>query len=319
MKKKFIITIDTEGDNLWRVRNSEKALSRITNKNGAYLERFQMLCEKYGFVPTYLTNYEMALSEPLQELAKEGLKNKKLEIGMHLHAFNSPPLYSLPDRQGGNKAYAGEYPMYILEQKIDYLTKLLEDTFQTPIKSHRGGRWYLDQKYVGLLAQKGYIADCTVTPGLSWRHTTGQTKNSRGTDYRLFPRGIYNISKDRESQMIEVPVTIKPNLHLEACLHPRTCKQAIVHKWFRPTGNNLEDMKAIVDWNQKTRQPYIEFMLHSSELMPGGSPTFGSERQIEKLYCDLEELFSYMKEDYKGIGLTEFVYRYGKSLRIRKN
>lgn len=319
MKKKFIITIDTEGDNLWKVRNSEKSLSRITNKNGAYLERFQVLCEKYGFVPTYLTNYEMALSEPLQELAKAGLKDKKLEIGMHLHAFNSPPLYSLPDRRGGNKAYAGEYPAHILEQKVDYLTKLLEDTFQTPIKSHRGGRWYLDRKYVEILTQKGYIVDCTVTPGLSWHNTAGQTKDSRGTDYRLFPRRIYDISKDRKSQLIEVPVTIKSNLNLKACFHPCTFKQGIVvHKWFRPTGNNLEEMKKIVDWNRKMREPYIEFMIHSSELMPGGSPTFGSERQIEKLYCDLEELFSYMRNDYTGIGLTEFAYRCRKKLQIRK-
>ena len=32
MKKKFIITIDTEGDNLWKVRNSERSLSRIRIK-----------------------------------------------------------------------------------------------------------------------------------------------------------------------------------------------------------------------------------------------------------------------------------------------
>lgn len=315
MKKFFIITIDTEGDNLWRVRNSEKSLGRITNKNGEYLERFQILCEKYGFVPTYLTNYEMALSEPLQELAKTGLKEKNLEIGMHLHAFNSPPLYSLPDRRGGNKAYAGEYPVNILEQKIDYLTKFLEDTFQTSIKSHRGGRWYLDRKYIEILTQKGYIADCTVTPGLSWRKISGQTKNSRGTDYRLCPRGIYNISKDKKLQLIEVPVTIKTNLNLKACSNLCTLKSGIVHKWFRPTGKNLEEMKAIVDWNRKTWEPYIEFMLHSSELMPGGSPTFEHERQIEKLYCDLEELFAYMQDDYKGIGLTEFVYQYRKIYR----
>src|SRR5512144_2975448 len=46
----FLITIDTEGDNLWS-RPRE-----ITTGNARYLPRFQALCEKYGLKPTYLTN-----------------------------------------------------------------------------------------------------------------------------------------------------------------------------------------------------------------------------------------------------------------------
>ncbi|MDR8263551.1 deacetylase, partial [Acinetobacter baumannii] len=48
----FLITIDTEGDNLWQKHDS------ITTENARYLPRFQQLCEKYGFKPVYLTNYE---------------------------------------------------------------------------------------------------------------------------------------------------------------------------------------------------------------------------------------------------------------------
>lgn len=51
----FLITIDTEGDNLWQKHDS------ITTENARYLPRFQQLCEKYGFKPVYLTNYEMAI------------------------------------------------------------------------------------------------------------------------------------------------------------------------------------------------------------------------------------------------------------------
>ena len=42
----FLITIDTEGDDLWsHPRN-------ITTKNARYLPRFQKLCESYGFNTT---------------------------------------------------------------------------------------------------------------------------------------------------------------------------------------------------------------------------------------------------------------------------
>ena len=34
------------------------------------------------------------------------------------------------------------------------------------------------------------------------------------------------------------------------------------------------------------------FMLHSSELMPGGSPTFRDAAAIEDLYVELEAVFA---------------------------
>ena len=53
--KKFLISIDTEGDNLWDW--DEK--SPIGTLNSSYLPRFQELCDRYGFKPTYLSNWEM--------------------------------------------------------------------------------------------------------------------------------------------------------------------------------------------------------------------------------------------------------------------
>ena len=66
----FLITIDTEGDDLWsHPRN-------ITTKNARYLPRFQKLCESYGFKPTYLVNYEMANSTFFKEFGSEIIKNQ---------------------------------------------------------------------------------------------------------------------------------------------------------------------------------------------------------------------------------------------------
>ena len=53
--------------------------------------------------------------------------------------------------------------------------------------------------------------------------------------------------------------------------------------------------------------PCAEFALHSSELMPGGSPTFGTEQSIERLYRDLERLFAAAAEyGFRGATLAEF-------------
>lgn len=64
-KPAFIITIDTEGDNLWQNHRM------IKTENARYLARFQALCERFGFKPVWLTNYEMAVEPVFIEFAKE--------------------------------------------------------------------------------------------------------------------------------------------------------------------------------------------------------------------------------------------------------
>lgn len=312
MDKYFIITIDTEGDNLWAIKNTNNSLKRITNENGKYIERFQILCEKYHFIPTYLTNYEMALSTPYIETARHALAKGTCEVGMHLHAFNNPPSYELPNRGGKNKAYAGEYPKDILDQKIDYITKLLQDTFQVQATSHRGGRWYLTESYLEILKKHGYFVDCTVTPGVNWISNNGQTLGSHGIDYNGFPSYAYQISLDNmkkkgSSGIVEVPVTLSKKTLRDKLAERQPFASQKKVEWLRPNGKNIKQMLELVQQcNVESKREYIEFMIHSSELMPGGSPTFQTSERIEQLYADMDELFSFVSETYKGISLSNY-------------
>ena len=61
---------------------------------------------------------------------------------------------------------------------------------------------------------------------------------------------------------------------------------------------------------------YVEFMLHSSEFMPGGSPTFKDRAAIEGLYQDLEQLFTRLSDKTVGMTLAEF-YQYKNSYARR--
>ena len=51
---------------------------------------------------------------------------------------------------------------------------------------------------------------------------------------------------------------------------------------------------------------HMEFMLHSSEFMPGGSPDFSSAADIEQLYETLEMLFEELATWCRGRTLKEF-------------
>jgi hypothetical protein len=54
------------------------------------------------------------------------------------------------------------------------------------------------------------------------------------------------------------------------------------------------------------RADHAEFTLHSSELMPGGSPGFRTAADIERLYGDLEILFEEVSAWCCGMTLKEF-------------
>ncbi len=304
--KNFIITIDTEGDNLWQWKTGDK----ITTENTLYLQRFQNLCDKYGFKPTWLSNYEMIEDPRYVEFISKVEEMKTGELGMHLHAWNNPPTYDLPVEQNG-APYLIEYPEDIMEEKIAVLTDLIcKRTGVKPV-SHRAGRWAMNDIYFKLLDKYGYRADCSVTPHMNWSSSPGQSKDAFGSDYSDANERPYTV---KNTNIIEVPLTTiqtKKVFFSQPSNIRRTLgdlRRAVKGQtlWFRPTGNNLDQMKYVVRRMQDTDTDYIMFMLHSSEFMPGGSPTFKTEQDIEILYTDLEKLFETVSKQFKGVTLKEY-------------
>lgn len=301
--KFFLITIDTEGDNQW---DSSK---EPTTENARFLPRFQELAEKYGFFPTWLTNYEMAQDPFFIEYMRDRQDSGKCEIGMHLHAWHNPPEYPLETRTD-QRSYLIEYPESIMDEKIGYLTKLLEDTFQTKMLSHRSGRWALNSSYLRLLSKYGYKVDCSVTPFVDWRKSLGQT-GTPGSDYSQCPIKPYIIG----SGILEIPMTIRNmrcfNFDAVHSAHNflAESKKMILGRaaWLRPSGTcSFSALKKVLDKASQDSN-YVMFMLHSSEMMPGGSPSFPNANKIERMYSCVERLFEYAKErGYKGCLLKQF-------------
>src|SRR5713226_7445733 len=174
----FWITIDAEGDNLWTLPET------VTTQNARYLPRFQELCERYGFKPTWLANYEMAECPAFCEFGRDVLQRGTGEIGMHLHAWNSPPVTSDGPK---SQAYLIEYAENVMKDKIKFITELLEQRFIHKMVSHRAGRWALNSRYARLLVEHGYRVDCSVTPHVSWASVLGDPNGSGGIDYTAYP------------------------------------------------------------------------------------------------------------------------------------
>jgi len=315
----LLITIDTEGDHLWS-RPRE-----ITTRNAAYLPRFQQLCERYGLRPTWLTNHEMACCAEFVEFGQDVIRRETGEVGMHLHAWNSPPIVPLTDDDFARQPFLIEYPAKVMRDKIARLTDLLEAAFQRKMISHRAGRWGLDSQYARMLVEAGYRVDCSVTPHVCWPEINRAAGGHRGCDYSLFPRGPYFMDLDRidrpgDSPLLELPMTVRPvrrgalvalAANVARRYGPRAVRRVANYlfpsaAWLRPDGRNLRPMLGLLRQVEAEHASYAQFMLHSSELMPGGSPRFPTAGHIERLYADLEQFFAAAACRFRGATLAEF-------------
>lgn len=316
----FLITIDTEGDNLWSTPRS------ITTQNALFLPRFQSLCESYGMKPTYLTNYEMAVSPFFQEFGRDVLNREAGEIGMHLHAWNTPPLVPLTEDDFTFQPYLVEYPKNVMRDKITVMTDMLEDIFGVKMISHRAGRWSFNETYAQILVEKEYRVDCSVTPHVSRVNYLGDPKQGGGTDYSRFPDEAYfldlaDISRPGNSPLLEIPVSIvcpqRPLIDwLRMFIKNSWLERRVLNRffppiqWLRPNGRNRRGLLYIMQRAINERKSSVEFMLHSSELMPGASPTFPDDKDIEALYDDLEVIFDLAQDQFTGATLTEYYQKF---------
>lgn len=303
----FLIAIDTEGDNVWsRPR-------QVETKNARTLPRFQDLCERFAFKPTYLVNFEMVNDPAFQDLARDVLNRGTAEIGMHMHPWDSPPIVPLGARDWYDQPHPLEYPDDVLDQKVEYMTRCLEDMFSIPMTSHRAGRWGFNAAYCRSLIRLGYRVDCSVTPHVSWRSHPGHPGGPGGADFTFFPEQPYyldpqDISREGASTLLEIPMTtmIRPRPLWKELARRALGRRDPRVAWLRPNGRNLAEMLDVVDAARAQKRSYIQFTLHSSEFMPGGSPAFPDAPSIETLYRHMEAVFAHIARSFTGATLTDY-------------
>lgn len=322
---KFIITIDTEGDNQWEHGRE------LTVENLKFVPRFQDLCNKHKVKPTYLVTSEVCEDDYAKEIFTDYSKNGVAEVGAHLHSWTTPPFldkdgYRYNDK---NHAFATELPEELLAEKIKSLTDQIENSFGKRPLSFRSGRYGFNEDVARVLVDNSYLVDSSVTPFTSWVTNKGAPGGKGGTDFMdssPFPYK-YNF---KNGNLLEIPITILPTKF------PLNKNQTLARKYFKNVDDNilLKIFRKLLFQNQplwlrpflftdidvidkiikeasRIKMPYIVMMFHSSELMPGCSIYREDERAIEKLYKLLEQFFILLKEkNIESFTLTEAANNY---------
>ena len=250
------------------------------------------------------------MSNEYVEYIKKPLTKGQCEIGIHVHAWNNPPLYELKGKYNGNP-YLIEYPDDVMYAKFKATYDLIYERLGVKVKSHRSGRWAMDDRYFKLLENFEITCDCSYTPGVSWAKAEGETVLG-GSDYSKVPKNTHMVGK-----ILEVPATVRHYNHYLSGGSLKHKLRTIVKGgliWFRPALSSLSDMKKLMeDVDAESNNNYLEFMIHSSELMPGGSPYFKDSNAIDKMYDTMDELFAYARKlGYEGETLESYTNRFLK-------
>ncbi len=305
---KFILTIDTEGDNQWDHG------CELTVKNIKYVPRFQELCDKYSIKPTYLVTSEVCSDPYSREIFTGYIKNNQAEIGAHLHAWTTPPF---EDKAGlkyndPNHAYASELPEDLAGEKIKTLTDQVGSSFGIRPLSFRSGRYGFNEAVARILAQNSYIVDSSVTPFTDWTTDKGLKEGNGGPDFtdNTSHPFLYTFP---EHNLVEIPVTVLPtrfpltvshNLaryyfrNVNSNLALRVLRKLFYNDqplWLRPFDQTRISMfEKLLSESSRIKLPFILMMFHSSELMPGCSIYRTDRDSVDRLFTLLDKFFSFL-------------------------
>ncbi|HYM94382.1 MAG TPA: hypothetical protein VET23_09610 [Chitinophagaceae bacterium] len=311
---KFIMTIDTEGDNQWDHG------CELSVKNIKAIPRFQELCTKYGIKPTYLVTSEVCNDDFAKELFKEFIRSDRAEIGAHLHSWTTPPFL---DKEGYkfndvNHAFLSELPIDLLADKIKNLTEQIETSFGTRPLSFRSGRYGFNENVAKTLIENSYLVDSSVTPFYNWSSHQGLPGGKGGPNYFDKSPNPYHYHFNHGS-LLEIPMTILPTRYplnafpefakyyyknVQHNILLRILRKLLLKRqplWLSPfEWMSVDLLEEIVKEANKLKLPFILMWFHSSELMAGCSIYRRDEEAIERLFALLENFFILLNRNNIG-------------------
>ena len=78
-------------------------------------------------------------------------------------------------------------------------------------------------------------------------------------------------------------------------------------QWLRPIYKSVQELITLTEQVEREQSDYLEFMIHSSEFMLGGSPYYKNAEEIEVLFEVMDKYFAYItKKGYIGSSLAEY-------------
>jgi len=316
----FVLTVDTEEEWDWE---RGFPVAQYSVRNPQNVPKFQAFCEHYGVRPTYFIDYAIAANPASIPAFQEPFRRGACEIGAHLHPWVTPPI---EEQIHSETTHAINLPFDLVQRKMQNLLRKLEAEFGMRPKVFRSGRWGMDGRFLRLLADEGFTIDSSIHP--FYADSTFSYYEAPDTPY--WPDFADCTKPGTQRAIFEIPVTSgfsRPDFRRWHRLHQRLAQppwnkaRLIGVLWhtrllrklqLSPELADAANMIRLVDACLQRGHRVLHMFLHSSSLLPGGSPYVANAQQEQAFYDKMAAVFTYLhkRADVEFCTLTEAKERY---------
>lgn len=295
---RVILSLDVEEEGLFTGRYER---STPSVKNVARLRSLKPLSLDLNLPLTLLCSSAVFADKAALTVLEDMRDGSGAEIGAHLHHWSAPPLTEAP--ASGPPERTHKLPEGLLRQKLANLLEAGRRFQGEDLISFRMGRWDLKARLLPLLAEAGIRVDSSICP---LRFFNG------GADHFLAPVEPY-WHNARGLRILEAPITQIPVFPPLAKIwrkmwgrHPKILDS--FHFFGAMSANPLWHSAAVM--RQAARSHIraggrlINMFLHSSELMPGGSPNVPDEIAARKVVEKLDSFCRWLFNNYNCQGIV---------------
>jgi hypothetical protein len=296
----LIVSIDTEEDNWVPTRDDVRV------ENARELPRLQAFFDRLHVRPTYFVANSIAADPTGSRITGELFEMEGVEIGAHLHPWNTPPL---DEDFVPRHTMLWNLPADLQRKKLEHLTATLQRCLGGwQPHSFRAGRWGMGAESIAVLLACGYTIDSSVTPHTSWED------HSDGPSHIGAPIEVYRLDPDADlvtpvstGEIIEVPPSFGFNrspMRLWARIHQgfsstlgralsldRIAGSTGFLRWITlsPETDTVDDMLALTKALLASGARHLHMYFHSPSLCPGMTPFVRTTGDLDRFYAAIEE------------------------------
>jgi hypothetical protein len=301
----LVITLDVEEEGLF---SGYYPRSGAGVANVAELKRLEFIPREFGFPLTLLATYPVARDPAAREVLLAWKENHGAEIGAHLHPWNTPPFSELPDPE---PIATAKLPPALVAEKLKSLVADLAAGFREPPRSFRMGRFDWSPGLLKLLPGLGLRVDSSMVP---------LTFKGEGWQNFLAPADPFWLEGPAAPgpKLLEAPVTMVPvwkgsarAVHRLAGLLPGEAGKALLSRYrfvgaagIHPAWFPQFSMRLAARLHRRRGGRVLTLFLHSSELLPGGSPDFPDAAAVDRLVARLRDFLTWLVKQGPVTGLT---------------
>lgn len=297
---RYCVTVDTEEEWDWA---SGYPTGPTSVRNIAELPAFQAMCEKAGAAVVYFTNHAVLSNPGATAIIQDLAKRPRTEIGLHIHPWNTPPVARSPTVPARD-SFLHNLPWEEQQAKLTSTLDAFRAAGLAPT-SFRGGRYSSSKPIQDFLRDHGIWVDCSVLPWNTWADDGAPDYCQRNlAPVRLPPR------HPGDKPVWELPLTFaatrRPFGFWKKVLGAADSQVGrlfrltglldrlgiVSRAWLNfenPLGNRVLKFLATL---RKARPPFVSFTLHSSSLLPGGSPYARTAADVSRILTTAETVLS---------------------------